>query len=98
MKIAATQGSAAPTGFRSTWRAPYWRWPPITSLVKDMAWDTLSYHIYAGFNARQRPFRSGLFCSRAGVLLQSVYLRAILLSHHDRFVVARDQFHPRDSA
>jgi hypothetical protein len=63
MKIAATQGSAAP------YRLPVYMACTILALAtncllgKDMAWDTLSYHIYAGFSAVNDRFAQDYFAA-----------------------------------
>jgi hypothetical protein len=63
MKIAATQSSAAP------YRLPVYVACTILALAtnyllgKDMAWDTLSYHIYAGFSAVNDRFALDYFAA-----------------------------------
>src|ERR1700723_3245978 len=64
MKIAATQGVAAP------YRLPVYMACTILALIinyllgKDMAADTLSYHLYAGFSAVPRPLPQDFFPAR----------------------------------
>jgi hypothetical protein len=61
MKFAATQGSAAP------YQLPVYMACTILALAtnyllgKDMAWDTLSYHLYAGFSAVHNRFAQDYF-------------------------------------
>lgn len=61
MRIAATQGIAAP------YRLPVYMACTILALVtnyflgKDMAWDDLSYHLYAGFSAVHDRFSQDYF-------------------------------------
>jgi hypothetical protein len=63
MKLNATQGAAAP------YRVPVYIACTVFALIvnyllgKDMAWDTLSYHIYAGFNALHDRFAQDYFAA-----------------------------------
>jgi hypothetical protein len=63
MKISATTGVAAP------YRLPVYMACSVLALVtnyllgKDMAWDTLSYHIYAGFSAVNDRFAQDYFAA-----------------------------------
>jgi branched-subunit amino acid transport protein len=65
MRIAATQGVAAPTPYR----LPVYMACTVLTLVinyllgKDMASDTLSYHLYAGFNAVHDRFAQDYFAA-----------------------------------
>src|SRR3984957_11044527 len=63
MKIAATQGVAAP------YRLPVYVACTVLALIinyllgKDMAWDMLSYHLYAGFSAVNDRFAQDYFAA-----------------------------------
>ena len=66
-------------------------------LGKDMAGDTLNYHLYGGFSAVNDRFAQDYFAAGPPVptLLNPLHLRALLLSGQCRSVFARGQFHIR---